>query len=423
MRGLAVWSYLASIALWAHPIHSSEPVAWIRLLDAWRYVYVAGLAEMTGGGYYICGNTSPNYLEFSDSFVARLDEGGQSVWSKVLGGSGWDGFSCVLETADGGCIAAGGTTSKGYPDGAWIVRFDRQGRVRWKRSYADAGFVMGMAKRADGGVTVAAGGSLIKLDLNGKALWQRAYFDGPVELSFSRMIRTRDGGYVVADNEYDRHNNDSLIAKLNADGAVEWMKRLAHFRASGFVEGDDGAVSVWGFGSYYYDGDYLVRLDAHGMVTWQKSFTSEYDVVTVTAEHDGSQVVAGSVRLNSSRRAWLARVGASGDFVSQRMFDSGDRWSGFSQVEATRSGFLFGGRTDTYGKGVGQDGLLVNLPDSLTDQECPDLFIETSALFASSSVDIRDGQLTSKRIPPRTRPIGGLVDQWSVANRPLCASQ
>ncbi|MBI2841466.1 MAG: hypothetical protein HYX75_24375 [Acidobacteria bacterium] len=227
----------------------------------------------------------------------------------------------------------------------------------------------------------------------------------------------------MADNEYERHNNDSLIAKLSADGAVEWMKRFAQFRESGFVEGDDGAISLWGFGSYYYEGDYLIRLDAHGIVVWQKSFTSEYDVVAVTAAGDGSQVVGGSVRLTDSRRAWLARVDAAGDFVSQRMFDSGDRWSGFSQVEATRSGFLFGGRTDTYGKGVGQDGLLVNLPASLTDRECPDLFIETSASFASSSVDIRDGQLTSKRITPRTRLIGGLVDQWNVANRPLCASQ
>ena len=139
-----------------------------------------------------------------DAWVVSLRYDGQLLWEKSYGGSGADKFNRIIPTADGGYIAIGSTTSadgdvtglhgaaSGNTD-IWVVKLDASGNLQWQKCLggsgqdvpanilqtADGGFILvGTTTSTDGDVTGNHGGEdvwVVRLDSGGNLVWQQCY--------------------------------------------------------------------------------------------------------------------------------------------------------------------------------------------------------------------------------------------------------
>ena len=107
-------------------------------------------------GFLMSGTTSSNDGDVSglhglvddqpDIWVVRVDEFGELLWQRCLGGYGWDISRAVAQTSDGNFIVVGYSNSvsgdmlgcnhwTGYPPSfdAWLVKLSPDGDILWKK--------------------------------------------------------------------------------------------------------------------------------------------------------------------------------------------------------------------------------------------------------------------------------------------------
>lgn len=278
-------------------------------------------------------------------------------WQKSLGGSGNDYANSVHQTADGGYIVAGYTSSNDGDvsgnhggDDMWVVKLTAAGTVAWSRTLggsgndvatyvqqtADLGYVIaGNTYSNDGDVTRNQGNAdawVVKLDNAGTIQWQKTFGGGHIDVANS-ISQTADGGYIVGcatlteNNTSDVVGNhgaaDYWVVKLTSTGNIDWSMCLggqSYEYARAVQQTADGGYVIGGFTSSI-DGDvsgnhgnvdyWVVKLDNIEEIQWKKTFGgTSMDVLTsVIQTTDGGYIVAGYV---SSRDGDVAGSGFHG---------------------------------------------------------------------------------------------------------------
>jgi hypothetical protein len=199
----------------------------------------------------------------------------------AFGGTTFDEFAAVINTADGGYIAVGRSDSKngdvdgvhGAPEDVWVVKFNAEHRIMWQRAWGGtrrdfasniiaahgSGYIIcANVLSADGNVQGNHGGMdawVIRIDDNGNAIWSKTFGGSRDELC-SSIAKTADGGYVVAgtsgSNDGDVSGNkgmgDGWIIKIDGSGNRMWQKTLGGSAIDDFLSvtntADGGYVAV-----------------------------------------------------------------------------------------------------------------------------------------------------------------------------------
>ena len=300
------------------------------------------------GGYILAG-----VFNFGDALLVKLDASGNTVWKKTYGGSNDDKFYSVQQTSDGGYIAAGSTGSNdgdvsglhnpvNFLTDIWVVKFNSDGIITWQKCLggtlsegaasikqtADGGYIIaGTSQSNDGDITGNHGSNdcvVIKLNSSGTIVWEKTLGGTQVDNATS-IQQTNEGGYIVAvasasnDGDVSGHhgainygNSDYWIVKLDATGAITWQKSLGGttddypatlqqtadngYIISGKSRSVDGDVTG-NHGSYDY---WVVKTDAGGTILWQKSLggTDEDDGFAIQQTSDGGYIVCGQTVSN-----------------------------------------------------------------------------------------------------------------------------
>ncbi|MFZ5434487.1 MAG: T9SS type A sorting domain-containing protein [Calditrichota bacterium] len=204
------------------------------LLWYWKYDNNYGSAEsiqMTeDGGVIAVGNVYRSGFS-SDVFLARLDNQGDSLWTRYYGGTGIEIPYAIRTTDDGGYIIAGKTNS--YGAGAfdiYVIRTDSLGDTLWTRTYGERGneCAYEMQSTSDGGYIIAgdtdshgAGQNdfyLVKIRSNGGTLWTRTYGGSGSDRAES-VQQTDDGGYILAGStdSFGSGSLDMYVVKTGPD--------------------------------------------------------------------------------------------------------------------------------------------------------------------------------------------------------------
>lgn len=117
--------------------------------------------QTTDGGHIVTGHIGPGYgysgFGNEDVYLLKLDAWGQEEWFRSYGGAGRDYGRWVRQTADGGYIVAGYTTSfgaSGYD--VYLIKADNAGNQEWYTTFGGAGHDYGYAvqQAADGGYMI-----------------------------------------------------------------------------------------------------------------------------------------------------------------------------------------------------------------------------------------------------------------------------
>jgi len=217
---------------------SSGNMSWSEWYGGSNYDYGYSVQETSDNGFIIVGRISSFSVGGFDVFLTKTDSLGNTLWSKIYGGTGWDAGCCIRKTSDGGFLIAGMTTSNGAN---WDVYF-------------------------------------MKTDANGDSLWTKT--SGGVDWDVAYEVQeTFDGGFIIAGctDSYGAGGFDIYLLKIDSLGNIGWTRTQG---GSGWDEGqsvqetpDKGFIIAGSTESYGVGGFdvYLVRTYSNGFPIWTKT--------------------------------------------------------------------------------------------------------------------------------------------------------
>ena len=331
------------------------------------------------GGYVIIGVTESYGAGDGDAWLIKTDSEGNEEWNKTFGGPEYDGGKSVRETIDGGYILVGKTESYGSGCDLWLIKTDSEGNEEWSKIFGGSGFDGGWSVQTtkdDGyiiaGETASYGAGdfdlwLIKTDSSGNELWNKT-FGGPLVDWGNTVRETKDGGYIVAGEteSYGAGGSDVWLIKTDPEGNEEWNRTFGGSNSDGcrsVIETRDSEyVIVGGTHSYGAGGSdlWLIKTDSEGKEEWNRTFgETEQDIgplggelgndqgVAVQETNDGGYIIAG---YTSSYGAfpgdlWLIKTNSEG--VLEWDMTSGRRGTdeGVSIQEISDGEYIIAGAT------------------------------------------------------------------------------
>lgn len=197
----------------------------------------AGSVSVDGrGNIYIAGMTGedPGIGGNRDVLIAKYDANGTRLWSWQFGTDESDWGYGVSADGLGNVYVAGRTWGDlagphldGRDDG-FLVKYDTNGNFQWGQQLN--GIAEGVSADGLGNVYVAdIGGSVSKFDAGGTLQWT-----SPVGISGGQGVSTDGQGNVYVSGATTglghappaQSNPDVYVAKLDADGALQWTRQL-----------------------------------------------------------------------------------------------------------------------------------------------------------------------------------------------------
>ena len=203
--------------------------------------------EMSDGGYLVSGTKNISGGGGFDPCIVRLDANADTLWTKTYGGPAEDFTASAIQTADNGMLITGITASFGSgEDDIYLLRVDEYGDTLWTRAYGgeNSEWGLGIAELSDGGFIVTGqtnsfgNGSndiyLLRIDADGDSLWFETY-GGEGDDWGRDVLVTPDGGYIVAGytDSYGAGGYDVYLFQTAGD-PVSAKKKLSELTRNEF---------------------------------------------------------------------------------------------------------------------------------------------------------------------------------------------
>lgn len=241
----------------------------------WEKVY-GGVESMatqvlpaSDGGYILVGssnahvddNKTENGRDHSiDYWVLKVDESGNRLWDKTIGGSGQETLNGAIQASDGGYLLFGNSSSdpdydKSSPalggDDYWLVKIDVNGNKLWDRTYGNSenNFGASIARAAGGGyflvgTTFGPGAGdqsepsrgqadywILKITETGLKVWDKTLggnlLDGENNWELPMgALPTTDGGLLVGSASFSGISGDKTESTRGTSGSDMWIVKL-----------------------------------------------------------------------------------------------------------------------------------------------------------------------------------------------------
>lgn len=332
------------------------------------------------------------------------------VAQHCYGGTGTDRANCIRQTADGGYIIAGSTTSyDGNVTGQhgsfdyWLVKTDSTGNLEWEKTFggnsldiANAVAVMpngyiiaGSTESTNGDVTGNHGIAdywIVKTDLTGNLVWQKTF--GGTGDDLARSVAITSSNEIIAagwsnssDGDVTANHGayDFWIIQLDSAGNLLFEKSYggtgfdyAHllsvtsdggYIVTGITSSNDGDVT----GNHGSDDLWVMKADSSGSIEWQKSMGGSLNEngQSVKQTSDGGYIVAGfTSSFNGDVTnhfggddCWIIKLDSSGAFDWKHGFGGSANDYAHDVIENTSGGYdVFGETISNSGNVVGNHG-------------------------------------------------------------------
>lgn len=250
---------------------------WTSVINNGRIDEIEDVVELNDGGFIIVGATYPGVSDYRDLWIVKTDENGDSLWSKVYGGTGTDEANSVCLSNDGNVLACG-----------------------WTGSYGAGEFDIW----------------LLKIDMDGDTIWTKTYGGSDSENGRS-IINTKDGEYAITGytKSFSQDACDAWLVKIDNSGKVLWNTAIdifANDMACSVFKTDDGGYVVGGYGIYSPANCWIVKTNNSGQLVWKKEmqFGSNNYIRSIIQCNDGGYVSVGFSQIETSEdmESWIIKL-------------------------------------------------------------------------------------------------------------------
>lgn len=174
----------------------------------------------------ISGEKTENSRGLGDYWVLKIDALGNILWQRTIGGDNGDGAKSIQSTSDGNFIVGGDSASNisgektensiCNSEDIWVIKLDNNGQILWDktiggdstewigniRETADNGLVIGAMSHSDisGYKTESSNGDrdywIVKLDGFGNVEWDKTLGGSDID-QLTSIVQAIDGSYVI----------------------------------------------------------------------------------------------------------------------------------------------------------------------------------------------------------------------------------
>ncbi len=218
-------------------------------VDLLGNIYVTGY--FNSSGTFAPGEANETTLTATgglDIFLAKYDNNGNFIWAKKAGSGFYDQAEALAVDSSGNSYVTGrfgdvarfgageanqtDLTAPGLAEDIFIAKYDTTGLLQWAKRAGGTGTDQGLGIALDG-----AGNSYVTGVFSGNAMAPATF--GPGEANETMLITPAGGA------------TDLFVAKYNANGLLQWVKR------AGEAEADSGvAIAVDQTGNSYATGSF-----------------------------------------------------------------------------------------------------------------------------------------------------------------------
>jgi hypothetical protein len=261
----------------------------------------------------------------SDFAIERRNANGGVLWTKYYGGSGLESMNVAAETEDGGFIVATGSTSSdgdvglhygsAFDPDTWVFRLDNDGNMLWSKVLGGSGadlvrdvklavdggcYLFGTTTSSDHDATGMKGGSdlhIIRLDSGGNKQWHRCLggsgLDGGGYDPDIKAIADGNGGFYILNRTASL---DGDVQYRLPDGADFWLLHI-----------DSVANIIWertfGGGSYQVPSSFCRATDGS---FWMGGYSTHQDI---------PRGMTDVCYINTD--GWVVHADSNGNFINQ----------------------------------------------------------------------------------------------------------
>jgi len=210
---------------------------WIRIYGTSGDDRAHLVLETNDGGCVVAGTSRPINTSLYNLLVLKLDSNGAIEWQKAYGTESYIHLYFLIQTNDGGYLAAG-TESSYSSVHFWVLKLDQWGDIDSEGSFGRyIGFIVQSAKQTNDGGYLLAGYDweydeewrqvgkipVIKITLSGEIEWQIVYKISTAK-EINSIQQTADGGFILSGNVLRTgYGEDIIVLKLFPGGNMEWQ--------------------------------------------------------------------------------------------------------------------------------------------------------------------------------------------------------
>ncbi|MBN2613356.1 MAG: T9SS type A sorting domain-containing protein [Bacteroidales bacterium] len=339
----------------------------------YRYYDVCNKAlEISDLNFMIFGSSRPDSTAMMDTYLAKIDAKGDTLWSRSYGGSEEDAGIGIVKSSDDGYLLAV-TTSSVNPGNydIQLIKINDAGDTIWTRTYGGPGtdYAHSLNTTLDGGYVVLAhtmsygNGSgdfyLLRFNQTGDTLWTKTY--GGTGFDWGGCVQqTSDGGFILTGDTQSKGDNDgdAYLVKTNSDGDTLWTRVYGgddYDRAYHVIQTKDNGYLLSAVTKSFGGEEgscYLVRTNETGDTLWTRviggSKTGSLKRSLQVA--DGNFIILGYISAEEEEKVdiVLTKVDTSGNILWTRYFGGTGHDLGNDLIETSDKGFLITGYTESF---------------------------------------------------------------------------
>jgi|AntAceMinimDraft_16_1070373.scaffolds.fasta_scaffold07990_4 hypothetical protein len=334
----------------------------------------SSVLQTDDGGYLIAGHTESYGAGGRDIYLIKTDENGDTLWTRTYGGIGDDQASILLSSNGNKYLIVGETSSFGNGScDVYAVKIQNNGDTIWTKTYGgvdeDCGFG---GVQSNDTIALIVGSTMsyspvfnsiyvIKINVNRDTLWENMYYKNTANYGFD-IIETNLNEYLITGSTSNVGNNtsrDCFIIKTDNDGDTIWTKTYGGTdddQAFSACLTNDNCYIISGTTKSYGQGGFdifLMKLNADGDELWMKTYGGIADDWggTVQKTIDSGFIITGYTESYGAGGwdVYLIKTDANGDTLWTRTFGgAGDEW-GSSVKQTSDNGYIISGYTNSYG--------------------------------------------------------------------------
>jgi len=293
------------------------------------------IKRTTDGNFIISGQTK-NGNGNMDVLLMKINDNGDSLWTKTLGTEMDESGNSIVPVADGGYMIAGVTGvfqpgDSNAQQNIYLARTDAKGDLQWSKAFGDTGQNYAMDVKAVKGGYIIAGTTnstgagkedmfLMRTDEKGDTLWSATY--GSTEPDFGVSVLPVADGYILAGTTKDTTGNqDIMLVKTDSVGNIVWAKTFGSKDPEEF-----GSLTAVPEGGYIMAGStfnsatggnkfYLLRINEKGDSLWTRSYPAAKNETahSVAVTPDKGFIIAGVRDGDNSSYMYVMKVDEHGN--------------------------------------------------------------------------------------------------------------
>lgn len=327
-------------------LSKAQPLRFFRTYGGGYFDVAQSVVQNPDSTYTVAGATSSYNVQGSDMLLFKIDQQGNQLWMKTIGGEQNDWARRIIHAPGGtGYILAGHTNSFGAGAyDAYIVHTDWNGDTIWTRTIGGNNWdlLYSIDTTYDGNIILCGETSsfgngnrnawILKMNMNGDTLWSRTIGGNQDDVA-NYIFEDRDSNIVVlgSTKSWGMGLRDFYFIKLNASGDTIFTKFYGSDQDEWFTSGDmyfdnSNNMSYCFGGNRYHISDNitvesLMRINKNGALIYE---------------------IAGAPQFGFERKNTIVKNEAAGGkfYCAYMLWDKNS--SNNNQIEIHRTNYGFG---------------------------------------------------------------------------------